>query len=178
VIVNGFFMFGTDHDEPRAMAETARFAREAGCMLAGFMPLTPFPGTPTFTQLEREGRIFTRDWELYDVQHVVFRPRRMSARELYLGTLRCYPQFYTAGFWLRHTRAALAKSPTMGALAIGATWPIVKWMCWSRELVANVDYLRALTRLERGGTPFPDLAPRRLWAKDLVSGRAVRRALA
>ena len=175
IIVNGFFMFGTDHDEPAAMAETVKFAKRAGCMLAGFMPLTPFPGTPTFEQLDREERIFTHDWELYDVQHVVFRPRRMGALELYLRALACYPAFYTPDFWLRHLRTAWARSPTNAVLALGATWPLMKGLSFARELAANVDYVRALRQHERKGGSFPELGDRDLWIKDALSGRSVRR---
>jgi radical SAM superfamily enzyme YgiQ (UPF0313 family) len=148
VIVNGFFMFGTDHDEPSAMAETVRFAQEAGCALAGFMPLTPFPGTPTFTKLEREGRIFTKDWELYDVQHVVFQPRKMSAWELYWRTLACYPAFYSSGrHMLRQVFPSMVRPLSPEILLVGLTWPIVKQLCWSREVLANWDYMRDLRRM-------------------------------
>jgi len=179
IVVNGFFMFGMDEDEPAAMVETAKFARESGCTLAGFMPLTPFPDTPTYEALDRDGRIFTRDWELYDVQHVVFHPKRMSALELYWGTLRCYPAFYRARDLMRMVPTAIARNPPLAVLLIGATWPFVKNASWAREVAANLDYLRALRRMDGGrrgaGTEFPHLEPRRLWAKDLVSGRAVRR---
>lgn len=181
IIVNGFFMFGTDEDGPDSFARTVEFARSSGCMLAGFMPLTPFPGTPTFRQLERDGRIFTKDWELYDVQHVVFRPKRMSPLELYWKTLACYPAFYKADYWARNLRTALERSPSAAVLAVGATWPLVKGLCFARELAANVDYLRALRRMERqngAAERFPDLGSRRLWAKDLVSGRALAQVMA
>lgn len=156
IIVNGFFMFGTDHDGPGAMAETVAFARRSGCMLAGFMPLTPFPGTPVFKQLEREGRIFTKDWELYDVQHVVFDPKQMSAMELYWKTLACYPAFYGLDYWTRHLPQIAGKSPAV--VGIGAVWPLVKGVCWSREVLANVDYMRALEARGPGRRrPFPVL---------------------
>ena len=60
--------------------ETARFAVEAGIDLPRFAIVTPFPGTPLYKRLDREGRILTRNWELYDGQHVVFQPRGMSVR--------------------------------------------------------------------------------------------------
>ncbi|MBI5529082.1 MAG: B12-binding domain-containing radical SAM protein [Deltaproteobacteria bacterium] len=139
IIVNGFFMFGTDDDGPAAMAETVRFARRAGCFMGGFMPLTPFPGTPTFDELDAERRIFTRDWELYDVQHVVFRPRRMSAWDLYWRTMACYPAFYRPDHCLRHAAWILRRGVTVADLAIGATWPLLKNLAWAREVAANVD---------------------------------------
>jgi len=149
IIVNGFFMFGTDADGPETFAATVDFARRSGCMLAGFMPLTPFPGTPTYAKLEREGRIFTRDWELYDVQHVVFHPARMSAAELYWRTMACYPSFYRPDAWSRHAGLLRTRRATPFAAAMGAAWPLVKAACWSREVVANLDYAAMLRRVDR-----------------------------
>ena len=176
VIVNGFFMFGTDHDGPGAMAETVRFARESGCLLAGFMPLTPFPGTPTFKQLEREGRIFSKDWELYDVQHVVFHPERISAWDLYWRTLACYPAFYARNNVVEQLRMLVKKRPPLGVVLIGSSWPVVKQICWSREVVSNVDYMRELRRVSgrRGAATFAPLSGRSLWLKDVLSGRTAR----
>lgn len=46
ILVNGFFLTGTDHDRREDFGEMVRFAHRIGCTLAGFMPLTPYPGTP------------------------------------------------------------------------------------------------------------------------------------
>lgn len=51
-------------------------------------------GTKVYNELEREGRIFTKDWSLYDGQHIVFRPKLLSARELQVNILRAYSKFY------------------------------------------------------------------------------------
>jgi radical SAM superfamily enzyme YgiQ (UPF0313 family) len=177
VMVNGFFLLGTDHDGPEAFAQTVAFARDAGCTMAGFMPLTPYPGTPMWKKLEREGRIFCRDWELYDMQHVVVRPARMSAWELYKGTLACYPAFYGKQNPWREARRVLPHWPAVVALAIACTWPAARHLTWGREVIANLDYIRELRRVHdcASGRAFPMLSQRRLWAKDLLSGRTVKR---
>ncbi|MCC6669100.1 MAG: B12-binding domain-containing radical SAM protein [Polyangiaceae bacterium] len=171
VMVNGFFMFGTDFDDESVFDETVRFALDSGCLLAGFMPLTPFPGTPTFDTLDREGRIFTRDWELYDVQHVVFRPRKMTPWQLYWRTMACYPKFYGGIPSARHLGLLLKKRIPAGMLAIGGLWPILKQMSWAHEVVANLDYLRELRAYSKSGGRFPDLSDQHLWAKDILTGR-------
>ncbi len=80
------FVFGLDHDTVDTFEETARMAVEAGIDLPRFAVVTPFPGTPLYRRLESEGRIFTRDWDLYDGQHVVFHPARMGIEDLARGT--------------------------------------------------------------------------------------------
>lgn len=95
IALQGCFMFGLDEDTPEIFLETARFAVEARIDLPRFAIVTPFPGTPLYARLHREGRILTENWELYDGQHVVFQPRRMSIQELELGTQEAWKFAYS-----------------------------------------------------------------------------------
>ena len=70
--------------------------------------------TPLYRRLESEGRILSRDWELYDGQHVVFRPRRLSVDELQRGTESAWRHAYG---W-RGIVARLRKSPAPLHLAL------------------------------------------------------------
>jgi radical SAM superfamily enzyme YgiQ (UPF0313 family) len=97
IAVQGCFVFGLDHDTLDVFDATVQFAIDAAVDLPRFTVLTPFPGTPLFHRLEAEGRILTRDWELYDGQHVVFQPRNMSARQLSEGHERAWKQVYRLG---------------------------------------------------------------------------------
>ncbi|HSC26205.1 MAG TPA: radical SAM protein [Vicinamibacterales bacterium] len=116
IAVYGCFVFGMDHDTPDVFLETARFAVEAGIDLPRFAIVTPFPGTALFQRLEREGRILTRNWELYDGQHVVFQPARMSVRELQEGTERAWRAAYSLPSIARRLRV----SPAPPLVALGA----------------------------------------------------------
>ena len=116
IAVYGCFVFGFDHDTPEVFLETARFAVEAGIDLPRFAISTPFPGTALHHRLVREGRILTRNWELYDGQHVVFQPARMSVSELQAGTERAWRHVYSVPSILRRLRA----SPAPLGVAIAA----------------------------------------------------------
>jgi radical SAM superfamily enzyme YgiQ (UPF0313 family) len=110
IAVQGCFTFGMDEDEPDVFERTARFAVEAKIDLPRFAIVTPFPGTPLHRRLDEEGRILTRDWSLYDGQHAVFRPKRMSVDELRLGTETAWKLAYnwrSIASRLRHSPAPL-----------------------------------------------------------------------
>ncbi len=94
IAVQGCFVFGLDHDTPDVFDATVAFAIDAGVDLPRFAVLTPFPGTPLHRRLEAEGRILSRDWSLYDGQHVVFQPRSMTAAQLHAGHERAWKQVY------------------------------------------------------------------------------------
>ncbi|HTL28972.1 MAG TPA: radical SAM protein [Tepidisphaeraceae bacterium] len=110
IAVQGCFTFGMDEDDAGIFERTARFAIDAKIDLPRFAVVTPFPGTPLHRRLETENRILTRDWSLYDGQHVVFRPKRMTVEQLQLGTERAWKLAYG---WraittrLRHSPAPL-----------------------------------------------------------------------
>jgi radical SAM superfamily enzyme YgiQ (UPF0313 family) len=116
ISIQGCFVFGNDHDDTSVFAKTAQFVIEAGIDLPRFAILTPFPGTPLHRRLESEGRILTRNWQLYDGQHVVFQPQNMSTRDLQEGHERAWKAVYSYGAIARR----LAKSRTQLPIAIMA----------------------------------------------------------
>ena len=81
---------------------TVEWVERARLECATFHILTPYPGTPMFAQMEREGRLLHRDWSCYDTAHVVFRPARMSVEQLADGYAFCYRTLFSFGsIWRR-----------------------------------------------------------------------------
>jgi radical SAM superfamily enzyme YgiQ (UPF0313 family) len=85
--IQGSFIFGFDNDDPRVFKRTIEFVHQARIELPTYSVLTPFPGTPFWDRLNREGRIFDRDWSHYDMSQVVFSPRGMTPEQLQEGYL-------------------------------------------------------------------------------------------
>ena len=119
IAVQGCFVFGLDHDTADVFDATADFAIEAGIDLPRFAVLTPFPGTPLHTHLAAQGRILTRNWELYDGQHVVFRPLHMSAERLAAGHERAWKKVYRYRSIVRRLWRARAYEPLAIAANLG-----------------------------------------------------------
>ena len=92
--IMGCFVFGFDHDTDNVFEETVGFVNDANIDLPRYAILTPFPGTPLFSRLQQEGRILTRDWSLYDGQHVVYEPRQMSPEDLLRRTEWAWKRSY------------------------------------------------------------------------------------
>lgn len=82
ISIMGCFVHGLDGDDKDCFQKTQEFIYEANIDLPRFTICTPFPGTPFFERLKKEGRILTENWTLYDAQHVVFRPQKMTVEEL------------------------------------------------------------------------------------------------
>ena len=95
IALQGCFVFGMDHDTPAVFRETAEMAVDIGIDLPRFAIVTPFPGTGLYRQLEQQGRILTRDWRLYDGQHVVFQPAQLAVDELLRGNEAAWKYVYS-----------------------------------------------------------------------------------
>jgi radical SAM superfamily enzyme YgiQ (UPF0313 family) len=115
IALQGCFVFGLDHDGPDVFLKTAEFAVQARIDLPRFAIVTPFPNTGLHKRLEAEGRILTRNWELYDGQHVVFRPAKLSADELQLGTEAAWKYCYS----FRSIARRIAHSPAPWSVRLG-----------------------------------------------------------
>ncbi len=102
IAINGTFVFGSDSDDEHSFEHVSDFVFSNRIDLPRFSLLTPFPGTPLFKNLERQERILTRDWSLYDGQHVVFEPKKMSAAALLQSHERIWRKVYSYGsIWHR-----------------------------------------------------------------------------
>jgi radical SAM superfamily enzyme YgiQ (UPF0313 family) len=108
ISIMGTFAFGADHEGKDIFARTAQWVIDAGVDLPRFAILTPFPGTALYNRLDAEGRILTRNWELYDAQHAVFQPARMTPAELEDGNALAWRLAYTYGAIWRRRRASPA----------------------------------------------------------------------
>jgi radical SAM superfamily enzyme YgiQ (UPF0313 family) len=110
--VNGSFVLGFDHDDVGVFEKTVEWVEQNRLECATFHILTPYPGTPLFDQMEREGRILHREWTLYDTGHAVFRPRLMSCEELEAGYRWCYRRLFShRSIWERRPAQAGAVLP-------------------------------------------------------------------
>jgi radical SAM superfamily enzyme YgiQ (UPF0313 family) len=104
--VNGSFVLGFDHDGPDVFERTVAWIERARLECATFHVLTPYPGTPLFRQMEREGRLLHRDWSRYDTANVVFRPARMTPEQLAPSYSWCYRTLFSfASIWRRRPEA-------------------------------------------------------------------------
>jgi len=93
-----------DDDRDDVFRRTVDWAVEQGITTATFHIQTPYPGTQLHARMVREGRMLTRNWNLYDTRHVVFRPAQLRPETLQEGYDWAYREFYR---WRSIAHAAL-----------------------------------------------------------------------
>lgn len=110
--VNGSFVLGFDNDRRDVFALTAEWIEANRLECATFHILTPYPGTPLFRQMEREGRLLHKNWEKYDTGHVVFQPKQMTPEELAHGYGWIYQRLFShTSIWRRRPEQLSAVAP-------------------------------------------------------------------
>ncbi len=105
ISVNGCFVLGLDtHDA--GIFETVRdFIRESNLLEAQLTVLTPFPGTPLYDRLRREGRLpKERFWDRCTLFDVNYQPRNMSVEELESGLRWLFAEIYNDKEFARRKR--------------------------------------------------------------------------
>ncbi|MDP8217216.1 MAG: radical SAM protein [Candidatus Theseobacter exili] len=95
VHIHGMFIFGEDHDTVENISNTVDFAIKNEIDTVQFMILTPFPGTQCYEQLEKENRLFHKDWDYYNGMFAVFQTKKISPAKLTKETYRAYRKFYS-----------------------------------------------------------------------------------
>jgi radical SAM superfamily enzyme YgiQ (UPF0313 family) len=95
--IDASFVFGFDGDDESVFDRTVEFVNRAKIEVVYYSILTPYPGTRLHRRLSDEGRILTCDWSLYDMSHVVYRPKKLTPDQLQDGCRRALKDSYSYG---------------------------------------------------------------------------------
>jgi radical SAM superfamily enzyme YgiQ (UPF0313 family) len=106
LVIYATFVFGYDHDDARSFDLTLDFAVKNKFFLAAFNHVVPFPGTPLYGHLKKEGRLLYDHWWLepaYRFGDVAFKPLQISPEELSRGCMDARRKFYQFSSLLRRS---------------------------------------------------------------------------
>ena len=93
--IMGTFIVGLDDDDSGVFQRIIDFCIDEKLDWALTFIMAPYPGTDSFLRLEKEGRIFCKDWEKYDSLNVVYQPLQMSVQELENGMRRVWKDVFS-----------------------------------------------------------------------------------
>jgi radical SAM superfamily enzyme YgiQ (UPF0313 family) len=98
IAIQAGIIFGFEEDDKDIFARTVDVMGDIGLDNATISLLVPYPGTPAYAKLQKEGRIIDPDWRHYNGKtHVVFRPRHLTPDELLAGYEWAKTHFYAPG---------------------------------------------------------------------------------
>jgi radical SAM superfamily enzyme YgiQ (UPF0313 family) len=93
--VNGCFLLGLDEHTPDVFDQVLDFALDTELFDVQITYPTPFPGSPLYERLKREGRLLHDGaWQRYTLFDINYRPKQMSVEELREGFHRLAVKLY------------------------------------------------------------------------------------
>ena len=93
--MNGCFLIGLDEHTPEIFDQVLDFAVQTELFDVQITIPTPFPGTPFYERLRREGRLLNDgEWHRATLFDINYRPKRMSVEELQAGFHRLAGELY------------------------------------------------------------------------------------
>jgi radical SAM superfamily enzyme YgiQ (UPF0313 family) len=96
ICVQAGIIFGLDTDTRDVFADTLRACETLGIDGVTVSLLTPLPGTRLYDEMRQTGRLLSEDWAFYNGKtRVAYRPRHMTAEELFAGYQWFRRQFYS-----------------------------------------------------------------------------------
>ncbi len=148
VMINASFVFGLDQDTTDTFSTTVDWAIHQALETATFHILTPYPGTALYSRMQKEGRILTTDWSLYDTRHAVFAHPTMTPAELEAGYWDAYRSFYSWKGIATGAASHHALLPALRHFAYAAAWkkfdPLWGALIKLRHLSLGTSYLEHL----------------------------------
>ena len=95
IMINASFVFGLDEDDGSVFKNTLEWIVKNKIETVTSHILTPYPGTKLYSSLLEQNRIVDFNLSKYNTAHVVYKPKNMTAEELYEGYLWIYKEVYT-----------------------------------------------------------------------------------
>jgi len=95
IMINASFVFGLDEDDASIFKSTLEWIVKNKIETVTSHIMTPYPGTKLYSSLLKENRIVDHNLSNYNTSHVVYKPKNMTAEELYNGYLWIYKEVYT-----------------------------------------------------------------------------------
>jgi radical SAM superfamily enzyme YgiQ (UPF0313 family) len=122
VSVNGCFILGLDSHTPDVFETVRDFVQASGLLEVQITVQTPFPGTPLYRRLAREGRLLQeRFWDRCTLFDVNYRPKHMSVADLEAGMRWLFAEIYNEREFLRRKRQYMEIFKTSGFVSLSST---------------------------------------------------------
>lgn len=140
--VHGMMIAGLDGDTPESLREDFQWMKNNLDSLQLFS-LVPLPGTRLARKMEQEGRILSRNYYLYDAQHVLVRPINFTPYQLQTILNSMAEEFYSPRESLRRLRRSPNKVNSLAIAAYTALGGVSKTL-YSEHSQAHLRYLKSL----------------------------------
>ena len=100
ISIFGGVIIGFPGETKRMVRQNIQYAKDMKLDVVQFTPITAFPGTPFYEEMEEKGMITSTDYTNYDLFHTMMGTDELSAQEIYELVAEAYNAFYLQWGWL------------------------------------------------------------------------------
>lgn len=101
ISIFGGVIIGYPGETTEMVYETIRYAKSLNLSCIQFTPITAFPGTEFYAEMEAKGMITSKNYKHYDLFHPMMRTEQLSNKELYRLVAQALASYYLDGSWLK-----------------------------------------------------------------------------
>jgi radical SAM superfamily enzyme YgiQ (UPF0313 family) len=142
--IHGMMIPWGDFDTKETLRETSEWAKK-DLDSVQYFPLAPAPGADIFPIMEREGRILTKKWHLYDGHNVLLRSKNFTPYEFQTEIFEMYKDFYSFG----NNARRLIRSPdwkvAMGILVYTNILRGISKVLESQQMQEHLKFLKSVS---------------------------------
>ncbi|MCT4618372.1 MAG: radical SAM protein [Marinisporobacter sp.] len=95
IMIDSAMLFGFAGHTKDIFEETVKYIKEIDLDVTHAVVPIPFPGTKFYDQLDKEGKIVTKDWAKYDGRHLVYKHDHLTEKDIEEGIKYFEDRAYT-----------------------------------------------------------------------------------
>jgi len=101
ISIFGGIIIGFPGETKTMVRQNIQFARSLNLTCIQFTPITAFPGTDFYNEMEEKNMITSNNYRYYDLFHSMMRTEQLSNNEIYQLVGEAYSAYYLSKGWLR-----------------------------------------------------------------------------
>ncbi|TFG12443.1 MAG: radical SAM protein [Promethearchaeota archaeon] len=105
ISIFGGMIIGFPGETKRMVRQNIRYAVDLNLDCVQFTPITAFPGTDFYEEMNEKNMITTNNYKYYDLFHPMMKTEQLSSRDFQKLVAEAYAEFYLASGWIiKHAR--------------------------------------------------------------------------
>ncbi len=101
ISIFGGIIIGFPGETKTMVRETIQYAKSLNMSCVQFTPITAFPGTDFYKEMDDKGMITSRNYKHYNLFHSMMRTDQLTSKEIYRLVVEAYAAYYLSGDYVR-----------------------------------------------------------------------------
>jgi radical SAM superfamily enzyme YgiQ (UPF0313 family) len=101
ISIFGGVIIGYPGETKEMVRKNIAYAKSLDMTCVQFTPITAFPGTEFYKEMDREGKITSKNYKHYNLFHSMMKTDDLSSKEIYRLVVEAYASYYLSGYYMK-----------------------------------------------------------------------------